>query len=587
MSWIERFILLGCIGVAVAGLATLPASSRPAAAPPAWDGTPQFSMARAWADVVTLATRFPRRWSGGPDRANAAEWIASTLAGMGLEVRRETFRAPLGSGDPVVLENVWGVSPGTERPDEIIIVVGNYDMAPTSYQAASDTAGHAGTILELARLMAAAPHRRTFIFLFPDGEEWGMLGARHFARTFPYRDRIAAVFSIEDLDVGTFVALGIDATGQSRGFAPYWLRGFAADAARREGARVDEVGPLSEWLLRSLLVSRTDQGPFLAVGVQAIDLAGRSDDLALKSIVYHLPPDTIEKMRPASVLAYGRIQERILRGVDVLPSIPRASGYYLRTAPGRIVPAVPLALRQVLVFLPLAAAVLLRRRRLGPLWPAFKVESAHVAVVGALLLAWVGTVKLLPLLGLMPRYAVYPPPPRHPLLTTALATPLLVSAAILAVLVAAAAIVLRRRGGGAEMDVVQAGGRVTVLLLWLLGVSAAALYDNPFGAVTFLLLPALLWIWILPGRGPFRRAANGLLVLLGFTVVVLLFVQYAADLRIGGYILWYVFMALAYAQFTPLQIILTFATLAVGLRLLAVAALGRVWHSTDRAVPSS
>jgi hypothetical protein len=76
-------------------------------------------------------------------------------------------------------------------------------------------------------------------------------------------------------------------------------------------------------------------------------------------------------------------------------------------------------------------------------------------------------------------------------------------------------------------------------------------------------------------------------VLLGFTVVVLLFVQYAADLRIGGYILWYVFMALAYAQFTPLQIILTFATLAVGLRLLAVAALGRVWHSTDRAVPSS
>ncbi|HEY6103980.1 MAG TPA: hypothetical protein VI007_12235 [bacterium] len=45
-----RFIPLGFIGVAVAGLVTLPVSSRPQAAPPAWDGTPKFSMARAWPD---------------------------------------------------------------------------------------------------------------------------------------------------------------------------------------------------------------------------------------------------------------------------------------------------------------------------------------------------------------------------------------------------------------------------------------------------------------------------------------------------------------------------------------------------------
>jgi hypothetical protein len=347
-------------------------------------------------------------------------------------------------------------------------VVGNYDMAPTSFQAASDTAGHVGTILELARLVSAAPHRRTFLFLFVDGEEWGMLGARHFARTFAARSRITVALSIEDLDVGRFTALGIDATGQSRGFAPFWLRELAADAARREGVRTDEVGPLFERLQRSLLVSRTDQGPFLAVGVPAIDLAGRSDDLNLKSAVYHLPADTIEKMR------------------------------------------------------------------------------------------------------------MYPPPPRHPLLTTALPLPLLVSAVALIAAAAAATAPIRMRGGLGRMDPTHAARRVTAALSWLLILGIVGLYDNPFGAVTFLLLPGVLWIWISPGRRRLRRTANAGLALLGFVVVVLLFVQYAADLRIGPYNLWYVFMALAYAQFTPLQIMLTFATLAVALRLLALGTVGRI-----------
>jgi len=572
---LERLILFGLVAVAASALVTLPSSARAVTAPAAWDGVPEFSMDRGWAGVVTVATRFPRRWSGGPDRQAAAEWIAATLAGMGLDVRRETFPAHLGARAPVTLENVWGISPGSERAAEIVVVVGNYDMAPTSVQAASDTAGHVGTILELARLLAAAPHRRTFIFFFPDGEEWGMLGTRRFVQTFPQRRQIVAALSIEDLDVGRFAALGIDGTGQSRGFAPYWLRGFAADAARREGVRTDEVSPLSEWLLRSLLVSQTDQGPFLAAGVPAIDLAGRSDDLALKRAVYHLPGDTIEKMRPESVVAYGRVQERILRGLDALPAVPRGSSYYLRIAPDRIVPAPALAVRQGLVFLPLAVAVLLRRRRLGPLRAPFASESMRGGVVFAALLIWVASIKLLPFLGLLPRYAVYPPPPRHPLLTTPLWLPIIISAVILVAAIVAAEALLRRREERRAMDAAEAGGRIATMLIWLLVVALVALYDNPFGAVTFLLCPAALWLWITPGPSPVRRAVNGVLVLLGFAVVVLLLAQYGADLRIGGYILWYVFLALAYAQFTPLQIALTFATLAVGVRLLALAALGR------------
>jgi Peptidase family M28 len=573
MAWIRVALIL----IAIGGLITLPGAARPAAAPEAWDGTPQFSMERGWADVAVLATRFPRRWSGGPDRPAAAEWIAAALRRMGLDVWRDTFPAHLGARAPAVLENVWAISPGTERAGEIVVVVGNYDMAPTSIQAASDTAGHVGTILELARLMATAPHRRTFLFLFPDGEEWGMLGARHFVRTFPERGRIVVALSIEDLDVGDLAALGIDGSGQFRGFAPYWLRGLAADAARLEGVRTDEVSPAFEWVQRSLSVSSTDQGPFLAAGIQAIDLAGRSDDTALKRIVYHLPDDTIEKMRPESVLAYGRIQERILRTLDALPVIPRASDYYLRTAPGRIVPPLPLAIRQMLVFLPLAAALFLRPGGWAGMRPAFAVESLRVTLVFLVLLALVGALKLLPVVGALPRYALYPPPPRHPLLTAPQAVPLLIAAlALIGLSVAARAVLRRAPGGRHEMDAHATSKRVAVLLLWLLAVALIALADNPFGAVMFLTLPAVLWIWISPDPAPLRRTANGLLVLGGFLVVALLFAQYGATLRVGGYIFWYVFLALAYAQFTPLQIVLTCATLAVGIRLLALATLGRV-----------
>lgn len=533
----------------------------------AWDGPVQFSPARAWNDVVKLATGFPRRWSGGPDREAAAAWLTGTLATMRLQARRETFPARLGGRQAVVLENVWAVSPGRDRPDEIVAVVGNYDMAPTSVQAASDTAGHVGTILELARVIHGAPHRRTFVFIFPDGEEWGMLGARRFARTFPDRARIVAALSIEDLDPANLRALGIDGIGQFRGFAPMWLRALAADAAAREGFPVEEVSPLFEWLQRAVLVSATDQGPFLGAGIPAIDLAGRGDDGALKNAIYHLPGDTIDTMRPQAVAAYGRIQERILRAIDAMPEVPRESGFYLRTGPDRRVPAGLLLAVQVLVFAPLAATVVVRSRRAQLAGWMVRHEITRAAIVFGVLVIWLVAVGLMPLVGLMPRYHPYPPPPRHPLLTSVLWLPVVVSLLALIASALAGGYVLRRL----PLDASEREGALATALVLLLVVAAVALVDSPFGAVTFMVLPAMLWIWVRPRPGRAGLLGNAAIVAAGFLVLVLLFAQYGASLQIGGYILWYVFMALAYGQFTMLRVLLALAMTAVGLRLLALS----------------
>jgi len=570
---IVRRVVVFLLCAASAGLlASLPRLARLYVGPPAWDGPVTFSGERAWADVQTLATGFPRRWSGGPDRQAAAAWLVERLIQIGLEVRRDAFTAWVGAPGPTTLENVWAVSPGTDRRDEIVVVVGNYDMAPTSLQAASDTAGHVGTILELARVLAAGPHRRTFVFFFPDGEEWGMLGARRFVRTFPQRGQIVAALSSEDLDPGTLAALGIDGIGQFRGFAPMWLRALAADAASREGYRTDEASALFEWIQRSVLVSSTDQGPFLAAGIPAIDLAGRTGDVALKARVYHLPEDTIEHMQPASLLAYGRIMERIVRTIDGFSVMPAEGDAYLRLGPGLIVPFGPLLLVQILAFLPLAAEVVVRWRASPEARGGRLREPVRVGVVLAILLVWMATIKLLPSVGLLPRYALYAPPPRHPLLTMVLWPAVFVSAAVLVAAALAARLLLARTGietGGAD-------ARLASLLACLAAVVVVALVANPFAAVTFLLLPSLLWIWIRPRPSILGRVANAVLVAGGFAVVVLLFAQYGANLWVGWYIIWYVFLGIAYGQFTLTQLTLAFSTLALGLRLLAVGTRGLI-----------
>ncbi len=569
----ERAIVVVLDILAVAGILTIGAVGVPVPAPPVWDGTPAFSAERAWDDVVTLATQFPRRWSGSPGRVAAADWLAGRLEAVGLQTKRTSFTAKVGGPSVTVLENVWGISPGTERPDEVVIALGNYDMAPTSVQAASDTAGHVGTLLELARVVHARPHRRTFVFLFPDAEEWGMLGARQFARTFPQRGRIVAALSIEDLDVGALAALGVDGVGQFRGYAPMWLRSLAAAAASREGFPAEDNDPVSEWLQRAVLISATDQGPFLAEGIPAIDLAGFGGDPVLKDQIYHLPGDTIEKMRPASVGAYGRIQERILWSIDQMPAVPRESDFYLRLGPGRIAPEWWLRIIQIGVFVPLIVAIAFRLRGRGVDAAGFRGEAIQTGALLLALVIWLASVKLMPRLGLMPAYELYPATYRHPLLTDVHWIPVLGSLAVLAAATWGARSVVR--WFLPTWAAPPRSARIAISLAWLLLISVVAMLDNPFGAVTFLGLAVWFWVCLEPARSPSGRVIAAVVIGAGFLPLILLFVRYGAYLQIGWYILWYIFMSLAYGQFSLLRILIALATVAVALRLCAVAVLSR------------
>src|SRR5262245_54376837 len=112
---------------------------------------------------------------------------------------------------PIPLYNVLAEIPGTEKPEEMVIVGGHID----SWDGATGTTDNGTgtcTTLEAARLLmkAGAKPKRTIRFMLWSGEEQGLLGSQAYIRKHPEEnERISAVLVH---DGGTNYVSGILAT---------------------------------------------------------------------------------------------------------------------------------------------------------------------------------------------------------------------------------------------------------------------------------------------------------------------------------------------------------------------------------------
>ncbi len=124
---------------------------------------------------------------------------------------------------PIPLYNVIAEIPGTEKPDEMVIVGGHID----SWDGATGTTDNGTgvvTTLEAARLLmaAGAKPRRTIRFMLWSGEEQGLLGSLGHIRKFPKEcDKVSAVLVH---DGGTNYVSGIQATEK---MIPHFEKAFA------------------------------------------------------------------------------------------------------------------------------------------------------------------------------------------------------------------------------------------------------------------------------------------------------------------------------------------------------------------------
>jgi Peptidase family M28 len=170
---------------------------RPPAAAPEGAPATEYSSARALKHLRVIASE-PRP-VGGPRHAQVRDYLLQELAAQGLspEVQEastvEAAGAELRGGS---VRNVVARLEGSEG-GAAVMLVSHYDSV-ASGPGASDDGAAVATMLETLRALKAGPRpRNDVIFLFTDGEEDGLLGAKAFVAEHPWVKDVKVVLNFE------------------------------------------------------------------------------------------------------------------------------------------------------------------------------------------------------------------------------------------------------------------------------------------------------------------------------------------------------------------------------------------------------
>jgi hypothetical protein len=303
---------MGLIAILVgtAGCSQKPAkdSQPPISIPPRlWE---QFSGEKAFEEVARQVAFGPRP-SGSAALETARGHIAGTLKGHGWDVERQEFDAtPVpGHGGNRFVNIIARFAANDARPAprdaQRAIVASHYDtkrMTGVHFVGANDGGSSTGALLELARVLAAAPALAAQIELvFFDGEEAvqqfgsaeegpdGLVGSRHYARVLRETSRatqfrFAIVWDmIGDKDLTVTLPRDTPAALASGLFA----------ASEQLGVR-KHFGYYPERIL-------DDHEPLIRIArIPAMDI------IDFDYPPWHTSGDTLEKLSPASLEIVGR-----------------------------------------------------------------------------------------------------------------------------------------------------------------------------------------------------------------------------------------------------------------------------------------
>jgi hypothetical protein len=533
----------------------------------------RFEADSAFLTARILSANFGSRVTGAQGTHNAAAYLAARLTALGLTVSTQEFpiviRSSLLTG-----RNVIGRSPGS-APGTIVLLA-HYDGQFTSDQSAGDNASGVGVLLELARTLEQRGHRHPITYVATDAAEWGMLGASVFAASLDPRE-VAAAISLDHVENGTGKAIRILSEGQDvDDFAPLWLRRAAANAFAAEQVRTLDIGTLDEWIHRVLGITFSDQGRLVQRGIASIDLDVVSNRPDYARFLFHTPGDRWETLKPVSFQLLGAGAERLVLALDAAAP-PHGPVHYLGIGDDRMATGFWILLAAVALFVPLVFAV----------WEAWQAAAADpesrrairselvraagwwLIGIAGMLAAW-ATVSV----GLLPEYQGAPAPARDPFLYSTQWVPV-VATLLVMVLVAFLLSAMRKRPGLIVYHPL--AGRAAALST-LLVVAVVTLLHSPFAAVWLLVLPAWVWPWIGPSRRPLTGAAGALIALASAVPVLVVIVVLGEPLGLGAGILWYLFLQVAYASWSPLTVVMAVV--------MALAAFRLVGTATARLIPA-
>jgi len=285
--------------------------SRPNTAGVALEGS--FDCERAFADVRRLVASGPRP-SGSEALGRTGEFIFAGLRAAGATVVRDTFTAstPLG---PIPMSNIAAKIPGDSSA--VVIIAGHYDTKRTNFPfvGANDGGSSAAFLLEMARVLARRGNALTYWLVLFDGEEavhrWsatdGLDGSRHFAQELSAQGTLNQVRTLILVDMIADAHLDIRREAHS---TP-WLADVVFARARRLG--------YGRYFLSGLWAVEDDHGPFLELGVPAVDIIDLN--YGPFNLYWHTRYDTVDKCSPASLAIVARVVLVTLAALETsLPS---------------------------------------------------------------------------------------------------------------------------------------------------------------------------------------------------------------------------------------------------------------------------
>ena len=348
------------------------------------------------------------------------------------------------------VRNVIATLPGRTNAKHLLLNA-HYDSTPTGPGAADDGLGVA-VLLEIAHILKASPPRRPVTFLFNEGEEFGLNGARAFVRSDPLGKQVDSLVNIDVRGVRG-PALMYE-TSDPNG---------AAIAAYAAGTRRPYANSVSTDFSK-LIPNSTDVTFFKPAGWTLLNYSIIGNETR-----YHTPGDTIAALNMDSV---GHVGSEALAATRTLANMtgPAAAGSgrtVFTDFAGRAFFRLPLLVAAIALGLLLIVASVLawRKKALGrPLLVTAGTTIAGIAAAGI-----VSTAATLIRPGDFWR-----------------ATPLVTYTAVYAVLLAAMVAVWMRWGRRIGRERMRAAAWLLILI-----VGAAASLALPGATIFFLIAPAL------------------------------------------------------------------------------------------------
>jgi hypothetical protein len=339
-------LALSLVGlIAVLGVA-LP---RPRSVVPA-DAEPRlFSGERAVLVLARLLADQRPHPTGSPANRAVRERLEAELGRLGLEFRVQRGTSCGQYGICANVENVIAEIPGEIRQPAIALAA-HYDSVPAGPGAADDGAGVAA-MLEIARaLRASEPLPRSVIFVFTDGEEMGLLGARWLVKDSELVRRLGVIVNLEGRGVSG-PSLMFETSTPNDGL----VSAFASAASR-------PVTSSGFYAVYKQLPNDTDLTIFRRAGIAGVNFAFIGG-----TAHYHTPSDDLAHLSRASLQHQGEQALSLVRelaGSAALPPLRHSTVFFDWFGRAVLSCTVPLfrALSFVLVVLGVALWFRLSRR---------------------------------------------------------------------------------------------------------------------------------------------------------------------------------------------------------------------------------